>query len=174
MFDADELTALLPRLWRFALVLSRNRDTASDLAQSACLRALEKKHLFKPGTHLDRWVFSILANIWRNELRSQKIRASKSFTGDEPELAFDGVSAVESNILASQLLTEVMKLPDAQKEAVLLVYIEGLKYREASELLEVPIGTIMSRLSAARAKLSQFQSLENFPGDERGGGKNDQ
>ncbi len=168
MFDAAELTPLLPRLWRFGLVLSRNRETADDLVQATCLRALEKRHLFKSGTHLDRWLFSILANIWRNDLRSQKIRKTQEITGNEPELVFQGEAAMETNILASQVLTEVMKLPDAQKEVVLLVYMEGLKYREAAEFLDVPIGTIMSRLAAARSKLSTIgnSSPTEYPSGE--------
>jgi len=160
MFDAAELTSILPRLWRFGLVLSRDHDTANDLVQATCVRALEKKHLFQPGSRLDRWTFSILINIWRNELRSRKVRAHKNLDDDAVELSFDGEAAIETNILASQLLTEVMKLPDVQKEAVVMVYIEGMKYREASELLEVPIGTIMSRLAAARSKLGKIQETE--------------
>ncbi len=173
MFDPAELTPILPKLWRFGLVLSSDHDTANDLVQATCVRALEKKHLFQPGTRLDRWTFSILINIWRNELRSKRLRLHQELTDDAPELAFDGEAAIETNILASQLLTEVMKLPDAQKEAVLLVYIEGMKYREASTMLDVPIGTIMSRLSAARSKLAKIQDPRSGQPAPAIGGKRD-
>lgn len=149
----------LSSLWRFALVLSRNRDTADDLVQSTCLRALEKSHLYEPNTRLDRWLFSIMINIWRNELRAAKIRQGRGFVEAEKELVFDGISAIETNIMATKVLTEVMALPDAQREAVLLVYLEGMRYREAAKILDVPIGTIMSRLASARQKLARLNAV---------------
>lgn len=62
----------LTRLWRYGLVLSSNRDAAEDLVQATCIRALERSHQFQPGTKLDRWLFTILNSIWKNEIRSQK------------------------------------------------------------------------------------------------------
>lgn len=147
------LTAHLARLWRYGLVLSGNGDTAEELVQATCLRALERAHQFQVGTRLDRWLFTILRSIWLNELRARRIREGQGFVDATEVLQFEGDKHVETNILAAQVLKEVLALPEAQRETVLLVYAEGLTYREAADALQVPIGTIMSRLAAARTKL---------------------
>ena len=146
----------LKRLWRFGLVLSGNRDTAEDLVQATCVRALERSHQFMPGTRLDRWLFSILHSIWINELRARRVRQGGGLVDAESALIFDGSRAIEANILAGQVLRSVQDLPEAQRETVFLVYVEGLTYREAAELLKVPIGTVMSRLAAARGRLADL------------------
>jgi RNA polymerase sigma-70 factor (ECF subfamily) len=146
--------AELSRLWRYGLVLSGNRDTAEDLVQATCVRALERAHQFQPGTRLDRWLIAILHSIWLNEVRSRKVRQGQGLVDADAVLVFDGLRETETNILAAQVLREVQDLPEAQRETVYLVYIEGLTYREAAETLAVPIGTIMSRLAAARSKLA--------------------
>ena len=146
----------LARLWRYGLVLSGNRDTAEDLVQATCVRALERSHQFEPGTRLDRWLFAIQNSIWKNELRSQKIRQGAGFVDAESVLTVDGASEAETNILARQVLEEVQALPEVQRVTMFLVYAEGFTYKEAAEALDVPIGTIMSRLASARAKLGQL------------------
>ena len=123
-------------------------------AEKTCLRALERAHQFTPGTRLDRWLFSILHSIWLNEIRATRYRTGQGLVDAETELVFDGMREVETNILAGQVLREVNALPEVQREAVFLVYGEGLTYREAAEILAVPIGTIMSRLAGARTKLA--------------------
>ncbi len=153
---SDGLAGHLARLWRYGLVLSSNRDTAEDLVQAACVRALERAHQFQPGTKLDRWLFSILNSIWKNEIRSQKIRQGQGFVDAEEVLVSDGAKQIETNILAAQVLTEVQSLPEVQRATVFLVYAEGFSYKEAAEALDVPMGTVMSRLAAARAKLGQL------------------
>jgi RNA polymerase sigma-70 factor (ECF subfamily) len=146
--------AELARLWRYGLVLSGNRDTAEDLVQATCVRALERSHQFQPGTRLDRWLIAILHSIWLNEVRARKVRQGQGLVDADAVLVFDGLRETETNILAAQVLREVQDLPEVQRETVYLVYVEGLTYREAAETLAVPIGTIMSRLAAARAKLA--------------------
>jgi RNA polymerase sigma-70 factor (ECF subfamily) len=150
------LAECLARLWRYGLVLSGSRDTAEDLVQATCVRALERAHQFQPGTKVDRWLFSILNSIWKNEVRSRKIRMGEGFVDAEEVLTIDGEKQVETNILARQVLTEVQALPEVQRATVFLVYAEGLSYKEAAQALDVPMGTIMSRLAAARAKLGQL------------------
>ena len=157
------LASELKRLWRFGLVLSGNRDTAEDLVQATCLRAIERSHQFVPGTRLDRWLFAILHSIWVNELRSRRVRLGGGQVDAETALVFDGARAVEANILAGQVLKGVAALPEAQRETVLLVYVEGLTYREAAEFLKVPIGTVMSRLAAARGKLADLAAEAETP-----------
>jgi RNA polymerase sigma-70 factor, ECF subfamily len=142
------------RLWRYGVVLSGSRDTADDLVQATCLRALERSHQFQPGTHLDRWLMSILHSIWLNEVRAARYRRGEGVVDAETALVFDGIRQIEANISAIEVLNRVQSLPEAQRETVFLVYVEGFSYREAAALLEVPIGTVMSRLAGARAKLA--------------------
>jgi RNA polymerase sigma-70 factor (ECF subfamily) len=160
---AEGLPEELARMWRYGLVLSGNRDTAEDLVQATCLRALERAHQFEPGTRLDRWVFSILHSIWLNEVRARKVRLGQGLVDADAVLVFDGLKYTETNISARQVLREVQELPEAQRETVFLVYVEGMTYREAADLLEVPIGTVMSRLAAARAKLAGLNSEAEGP-----------
>ncbi|WP_158817604.1 RNA polymerase sigma factor [Methylocapsa sp. S129] len=150
------LAANLARLWRYGLVLSGARDVADDLVQATCVRAIERADQFQPGTQLDRWLFSILRSIWLNELRSRRVREGGGFVDASEALVVDGGHQIETNIFAAQVLREVGGLPEAQREAVLLVYVEGLSYREAAEVLAAPIGTIMSRLAAARLTLGKM------------------
>ena len=161
------LPSMLPRLWRYGLVLARNPETAEDLVQTTCVRALEKSSQFEISTRLDRWLFAILRSIWINQLRGQRIRSGRGVV-DTEALTSDGVREIETNIFAAQVLREVLDLPESQRETVLLVYVEGLTYREAAEVLTVPVGTVMSRLAAARLKLSGLNA--EIP-EKRGGGE---
>jgi len=147
---SEGLPEVYPRLWRYALVIAGNRDAAADLAQAAALRAIEKAHLFEPGSNLDRWVFRIAQRIWLNELRAQAVRRGGGLLPVEDTDLPDGGPDVETNIFARQVLMSVYALPEAQRACVMLVYVEGFTYAEAAEILDVPRGTIMSRLAAAR------------------------
>lgn len=153
------LPEIAPRLWRYCLVLSGRRDVADDLAQSACLRAIEKAHQFQPGTHLDRWVFRIAQRIWLNDLRAKAVRRGTGVVSihdtELPEAVTGTIMSAESNIFVTEVLSQVAALPEAQRETVMLVYIEGFSYKDAAEILDIPIGTIMSRLAAARGKLTK-------------------
>jgi RNA polymerase sigma-70 factor (ECF subfamily) len=157
----------LARLWRYGLVLSGARDVADDLVQMTCVRALERAAQFQAGTRLDRWLFSILRSIWLNELRARRVREGGGFVDAAEALVVDGGLEIETNIFAAQVLREVGGLPEGQREAVLLVYVEGLSYREAAEVLAAPIGTVMSRLAAARLALGKMQDAPG-PGGGRG------
>ncbi|MBA5805583.1 RNA polymerase sigma factor [Rhizobium changzhiense] len=148
------LTENLARLWRYGLVLSHQRDVADDLVQATCLRALERADQFIPGTRLDRWLFSILHSIWLNEIRSRRVRQGQGFVDAGETLTFDGAHDTETHVMANQVLKQVNALPEAQRTVVFLAYVEGLSYREVAGILDIPIGTVMSRLAAARAKLS--------------------
>jgi len=151
---AEGLEPIYPRLWRYCMALAGNIDQANDLAQASCLRALEKSDYFKPDTHLDRWIFTIAQRLWINELRYNAVRRGMGTISVEEIDIPDSSSDQETNIFAKQVLLEVMALPEAQRQAVILVYIEGFSYKEASDILDIPIGTVMSRLSAARGKLA--------------------
>lgn len=143
-------------------MLTGNRDVAHDLSQSACLRALEKAGQFERGTHLDRWVFRIAQRIWLNDLRSQTVRRGGGLVAvEDADLPSNDLPS-ETNIFVSEVLTQVRALPEAQRSAVMLVYVEGFSYREAADIIDIPIGTVMSRLAAARktlkTKLPQTES----------------
>ena len=160
-----ELPALLPRLWRFGLVLARDPAVAEDLVQATCVRALERSSQFAIGTRLDRWLFTILRSIWINQLRAQRIRTGHGLVDADKVLVTDS-DEIETNILAGQVLKHALELPEAQREALLLVCVEGLTYQEAADVLNVPIGTVMSRLAAARLKLSALQMPSAGNGDQ--------
>jgi len=150
------LPTILSRLWRYAIVLSGASDVADDLVQATCVRALERCEQFDPDTALDRWTFTILSSIWRNELRSRKVRTGKGQIDAEQALVADLSADMETNIFAHQVIREVMRLPEGQRATVLLVYVEGLTYREAAKILDIPEGTVMSRLASARSKLADM------------------
>jgi RNA polymerase sigma-70 factor, ECF subfamily len=147
----------LARLWRYALVLSKARDAADDLVQATCLRAIERADQFVPGTRVDRWLFAILRSIWLNEIRSRRIREGGGLVDAEDALVADGEREIETNITASAVLRAIDRLPEAQRETILLVYGEGYSYAEAAATLSIPIGTIMSRLAAGRAALAKLK-----------------
>lgn len=159
-------------MWRYGLVLSRDQATAEDLVQSTCVRALERAHQFMPGTRLDRWVFAILHSIWLNEVRARRVREGAGTVDAADVLVFEGEHHMEQNILAAQVFTEVQSLPEAQRETLFLVYVEGFSYREAADLLQIPIGTVMSRLAAARARLARLGKDQDI-GQQIGSRKHD-
>jgi RNA polymerase sigma-70 factor, ECF subfamily len=151
------LESSLARLWRYALVLSRARDAADDLVQATCLRAIERADQFVAGTRVDRWLFAILRSISLNEIRSRRIREGGGFVEAKVVLTTDGAREIEMNITAFAVLRAIEGLPEAQREAILLVYGEGYSYAEAAAMLGVPIGTIMSRLAGGRAALAKLK-----------------
>ena len=155
---AQGLPAHLARLWRYALVLTGARDQAEDLVQATALRALERSGQFTTGTRLDHWLLAIERSIWFNELRARKIRRGQGFVDASEALTIDGAQALETNISANQVLMAVSRLPEAQRETVFLVYVEGHTYQEAATALAIPIGTVMSRLAVARAALAPLSS----------------
>ena len=149
----DGLPACFPRLWRFCASLTGRADKADDLAQMTCLRAIEKAQQFQPGTHLDRWLFVMARRIWLNELRSAAIRKTGSLS-DQPDMG-DEKPGTETNIFAREVFARMNALPEAQRVTALLVFVEGYKYSETAEILEIPIGTVMSRVAAARRTLTE-------------------
>jgi RNA polymerase sigma-70 factor, ECF subfamily len=157
---SEELPALLPRLWRFALRLAGDRHDAEDLVQRACVRALERRHQLQPGPATLSWLFSIVHSVWLNEVRARQIRSRGCIQWSDEladTVADPAADNPESYALHQQIIAAVEALPDAQRAVMLLVAVEGLSYREAAGVLEVPIGTVMSRL--ARARLTIGKSL---------------
>ncbi len=161
------VTQLFPRLWRYCLILTASKDRADDLAQSVCLRALQKASQYQAGTTVDRWLFRIAKNMWFNELRAEAVRHGGGLqTIDEYELE-DTLSDPAAATINRDVISGVLTLPEAQRVVVGLVYIEGYSYKEASDILSIPIGTVMSRLATARSHLSsrfkhyQYDAIKN-------------
>ncbi len=148
------LPGCYPRLWRFCVSLTARPDAGEDLAQMTCLRAMEKAHLFTPGTHLDRWLFVMARRLWLNEVRKNSIRGAAGFVPSEEIDIPDQKPSQETNILARQVFSELQSLPEAQRVTALLVFVEGYKYNEVADILDIPTGTVMSRISAARKTLT--------------------
>ncbi len=151
----DGLECLLPRLWRFCHVLTGDRAWADDLAQSACQRALEREAQFRPDTRLDHWVFRIAQSAWFNQRRADRVRRGGGLVPAEESGLLAPGGGAETNIFLAEVFSRVMRLPEAQRATVFLVYVEGYSYHEAAELLDIPVGTVMSRLAGARGRLAQ-------------------
>jgi RNA polymerase sigma-70 factor, ECF subfamily len=147
------LPAMLPRLWAFALRLSRDQHDAEDLLQRACLRGLERAHQLQPDTAPLSWMFSIIHSTWVNEVRSRNVRkrANVEWDDDFLENLPDPVdNGPETKLMHGQIIAAIERLPEPQRVVMLLVAVEGLTYQQAADALEIPIGTVMSRLSRAR------------------------
>ena len=147
----NEIAALLPRLRRFGRTLARHREDADDLVQIAVERALTRTEQWQPGTRLDSWMFRIMQNAWIDETRA-RARRSQTFVAEE-EGEHIGVSTTDAQIDAIAVRKAVAQLNDDQRAVIGLVLVEGLAYREAADVLGVPIGTLTSRLARAREAL---------------------
>ena len=144
----NEIAALLPRLRRFGRTLARHREDADDLVQIALERALTRTEQWQPGTRLDSWMFRIMQNAWIDETRARE-RRGQTFVAEE-EGEHVGVSTTDAQLDAIAVRKAVSQLSDDQRAVVGLVLVEGLPYKEAAEVLGVPIGTLTSRLARAR------------------------
>ena len=147
------LVKIFPRLHRYCFVLTADAALADDLAQAVCLRALEKSDQFKEKTHFDRWIFRIAQRLWIDELRKQAVRKGGGLLNINDVDLVDLTPDPEASLLNREVLQSVMRLPEAQRTTVLLVYGEGYGYKDAAQVLDIPVGTVMSRLAAARGKL---------------------
>jgi RNA polymerase sigma-70 factor (ECF subfamily) len=147
------LPEMLPRLWAVALRISGDRHDAQDLVQRACVRALERSHQLQPDTSPLSWMVSIVHSTWINELRARSVRYRSRMEWDDRFLetvADPFAQTPETNVMNGQIVSAVEQLPEAQRVVMLLVAVEGLTYNEAAKVLDVPIGTVMSRLARAR------------------------
>jgi RNA polymerase sigma-70 factor, ECF subfamily len=147
----EQIAALLPRLRRFARNLTRNPHDADDVVQMAVERALVKLGQWRRDARLDSWMFKIVRNVWIDELRSRG-RQSKIFAAPEAgENVGEAVMEREGDLMSVQ--SAMARLPEEQRSAVSLVLVEGLPYKEAAEVLDIPIGTLTSRLARGREAL---------------------
>ncbi|MBA8840475.1 sigma-70 family RNA polymerase sigma factor [Ochrobactrum sp. RH2CCR150] len=148
----EEMEECVPALRRYARALTHDIDRADDLVQDCLERAIRKSSLWKPSGPLRAWLFRILVNLWRNELRHRR-RAPDSAPLSSVMVEPQVPSASPSRLAFAETARAIQTLPSEQREALLLVAVEGMSYTEAASVLEVPLGTLMSRLGRARATL---------------------
>jgi RNA polymerase sigma-70 factor (ECF subfamily) len=149
MSDAQSLIELIPRLRRYARALVSDRAASDDLVQDTLERAWAKLHLYRRGTDLRAWLFTVMHNVHVNRVRAT--RPTDPLEDDMPELAQRATQG--DALLVRDLDRAISALPVAQREVLLLVALEDLSYEETARVLGIPIGTVMSRLARAREKL---------------------
>lgn len=147
----DQLEACVPALRRYARALTRNADLADDLVQDCLERAISRRGLFRPTGPVRAWLFTILLNLHRNARRSSHRRGETVDIDTVPEASTPAPQP--GHIALAEMARAIDILPLEQKEALLLVALEGLPYAEAAAILKIPLGTLMSRLGRARATL---------------------
>ncbi|MHB8477435.1 MAG: sigma-70 family RNA polymerase sigma factor [Steroidobacteraceae bacterium] len=147
----EQIVALLPRLRRFARNLARNPHDADDVVQIALERALLRLDQWRRDARLDSWLFKIVRNAWIDELRSRGRRDRMFLAAEAGENVGDATLDREADLMSVQ--SAMAKLPEDQRTAVSLVLVEGLSYKEAADVLDIPIGTLTSRLARGREAL---------------------
>jgi RNA polymerase sigma-70 factor (ECF subfamily) len=156
----DSILAAIPNLRAFGISLTGNVDRADDLVQETILRALKNIDSFEPGTNMSAWLFTILRNLFRSEYRKRK-REVEDATGmyadslkSQPEQA--------TRLEFEELRAALEKLPDDQREAVILVGASGFSYEEAAAICGCAVGTIKSRVNRARNRLAEIMSIDDL------------
>ena len=156
MSAAEEITALIPRLRRYARTLTGDRSFADDLVQDTLERAWGRLHLWRPGSDLRAWLFTIMHNLHVNQARTRRSEDSIDLRNEPMEFA--ARPSQEEQLEIRDLTMALRRLPDEQRQVLLLVGLEEMSYQEAAKVLGVPLGTVMSRLSRGRERLRALMS----------------
>lgn len=153
----QEMIALLPRMRRFAYSLTGSMDEADDLVQATCERALGRLDQYERGTRLDSWLFRIIRTSWIDRIRAVRRRGIVSNPEIMAAVPFDARihEQTEARAALDIVRAEIERLPEDQRLVLALVTVDGMSYKDAAEALDVPIGTVMSRLSRARKRLGE-------------------
>ncbi len=149
MSDPQQIVALIPRLRRYARALVSERSRADDLVQDTLERAWAKMHLFRTGTDLRAWLFTVMHNVYVNQVRA----ARETVEFDESAVEAVSRDPQGERLEVRDLERALLRLPAEQRQVLLLVALEDMSYDETAKALGVPIGTVMSRLSRARERL---------------------
>jgi RNA polymerase sigma-70 factor (ECF subfamily) len=149
MDERQAIVDLIPRLRRYARALVGDRSAADDLVQDTLERAWAKFHLYRAGTDLRAWLFTVMHNVHVNRVRA--LRPTDALTDELPEAAQR--AAQGDSLMVRDLDRALARLPDEQRAVLLLVALEDMSYEDAARALGIPIGTVMSRLSRARERL---------------------
>jgi RNA polymerase sigma-70 factor, ECF subfamily len=159
--QTSELLALVPRLRRFARVLTGNLADADDVVQASLEKAMRSLDQWQRGTRLDRWLFAIARNVWIDDRRRVHNRAQHDDISEMFDLAGeDGIETVERRSRDRAVRSALDRLAEDHRTLIGLVVMEGFAYREAADILDMPIGTVMSRLSRAKAALAEHLKAE--------------
>lgn len=157
----DLLVSFIPNLRRFANSLCRSRDLADDLVQMACERALANADGFTSGTRFDAWMLRIMRNLWIDHVRKRKAVGWQEDIDQRRDIAgVFGERHAEARLSLAEVIQAIADLPPDHREVILLVCVEDFSYKEVAETLEIPIGTVMSRLARARKKLAEAIGIE--------------
>ena len=147
----DQIVALLPRLRRFCMALTRDADRGDDLCQATVERALSRSEQFHEGTRLDSWMYRIAQNINIDQARRMKTRGVEIDVDDAYDLrGEDGLQLVEGRSDLARATAAMAALPEEQRVLMALVVLDGMSYKDAAANLDIPIGTVMSRIARAR------------------------
>ena len=157
----EQVGMLLPRLRRFARALTRHPQDADDLVQLAVERALTRRQQWRPESSLTNWMLAIVRNAWIDETRSRRRR--DAVMAPEDAAAEVGDTGTDRDIELWSIQSALERLPEEQRLAVALVLVEGLSYREAAQVMDVPIGTLTSRLARGRQALQTMLADQVTP-----------
>lgn len=157
-----EMVVVLPKLRRFAYGLTGSIDEGDDLVQAACERALDRAHQWRSDTRLDSWMYKIVQNLWIDRIRRDR---RLTVVGEDNDLDVflggDAGNETEQRLLLGTVQDRIAALPPDQRNVLLLITVEGVSYKEAAAILDIPIGTVMSRL--ARARIALGKALDTAP-----------
>ena len=154
-----EIEAEIPRLRRYARALTRDNVAADDLVQDCLTRALDKLHLCQQGTDLRAWLFTILHNQYVNYVR-RAVREGTAVGLSESEPLLTRAPHQGKRLELRDLERAIAKLPEEQRSVILLVGLEGMRYEEVASILDIPVGTVRSRLSRGREQLRILLGME--------------
>jgi len=152
--------AEIPRLRRYARALTRDVIRADDLVQGCLVRAVAKQHLWQPGTDLRAWLFTILHNQHVNEVR-RSMREGNNVSIEDAAPMLTTQSNAFDTVQLRDLERAIAKLPQEQRQVILLVGLEGMRYDEVAVILGVPVGTVRSRLSRGRDQLRKLMGMDD-------------
>ena len=164
-FLSQVLDEVFDGLYGYAMVLSRDRTEAEDLVQETCVRAVKAVESLQPGSNAKSWLFTILRNIWLNQVRQRRaapkifeLDVDENTLGMAVEASMDPLALYVSKVERDQVREAIQQLPDEFREIIVLREYEELSYQEIATLLDCPAGTVMSRLGRARSKLRSLLS----------------
>jgi RNA polymerase sigma-70 factor (ECF subfamily) len=161
----EDIVGLLPNLKRFALSLCRRPDVAEELVQITAERAFRARHRFDPATRLEAWLFRILRNAWIDMLRRDATRGETVDIHDAPQPdPIDSAAQTDDRLMLASVQLAMKTLPEDQRAVLHLVCVEGLSYAETAATLDIPRGTVMSRLSRARRALAEKVGIDAVTG----------
>jgi RNA polymerase sigma-70 factor (ECF subfamily) len=153
------LEAEIPRLRRYAHALTRNPTRADDLVQNCLVRAITKQHYWQAVTNLRAWLFTIMHNQYVNDVRSS-VSEGLSFSVEDVASMLTTEANPDASLQIRDLERAIAALPEAQRQVILLIGLEGMSYEEVAQILDIPIGTVRSRLSRGRDMLRRLMGMK--------------